>query len=145
MKEFYKGLDSAILRQVIYGTLRLGIYFNLTEKWKRESGQNTTTSQKFQASIIAGGFGSFWGNPADLALVRLQADSSLPPAERRNYKGAFDAFSRIVAEEGVTALWKGAVPTMSRAISLNCAQLVSYEASKEKLQVSMKGSSSFTI
>ena len=45
VKEFYKGsvaiekvtqysffsLDAALLRQVVYGTLRLGIYFNLTE------------------------------------------------------------------------------------------------------------------
>jgi len=69
----------------------------------------------------------------------------LPPSERRNYKGAFDAFSRIITEEGVTALWKGAVPTMSRAISLNCAQLVSYEASKEKLQATLKGSGTFAI
>jgi len=71
MKGFYKGLDSALLRQIVYGTMRLGIYFNLTEKWKRESGKNTTAFQKLQASIIAGGFGAFWGNPADLALVRL--------------------------------------------------------------------------
>ena len=28
VKEFYRGLDSALLRQVVYGTLRLGIYFN---------------------------------------------------------------------------------------------------------------------
>ena len=145
VKGFYKGLDSAIIRQVVYGTLRLGIYFNLTEKWKRESGQNTTTRQKFAASIIAGGFGSFCGNPADLALVRLQADSSLPVAERRNYKGALDAFSRIIAEEGVPSLWKGAVPTMTRAISLNCAQLVSYETVKESLTASLKGSSALTI
>jgi len=47
ISEFYKGLDSAIIRQVVYGTLRLGIYFNLTEKWKKESGKNTTTAQKF--------------------------------------------------------------------------------------------------
>ncbi len=36
-------------------------------------------------------------------------------------------------EEGVTALWKGAVPTMSRAISLNMAMMVSYEEAKERL------------
>jgi len=125
--------------------LRLGIYFNLTEKWKRESGQNTTTGQKFVASIIAGGFGSFCGNPADLALVRLQADSSLPVAERRNYKSALDAFSRIIADEGVPSLWKGAVPTMTRAIALNCAQLVSYETVKESLTTSLKNSSALTI
>lgn len=77
--------------------------------------------------------------------MRLQADSSLPVAERRNYKSALDAFSRIIAEEGVTSLWKGAVPTMSRAISLNCAQLVSYETVKESLTASMKTASPFTI
>jgi solute carrier family 25 oxoglutarate transporter 11 len=32
---FYKGLDSAILRQVVYGTLRLGIFFNLSEYFKK--------------------------------------------------------------------------------------------------------------
>ena len=77
--------------------------------------------------------------------MRLQADSSLPVAERRNYKSAFDAFNRIIAEEGVTSLWKGAVPTMSRAISLNCAQLVSYETVKESLTASLKTASPFTI
>lgn len=34
---------------------------------------------------------------------------------------------------------------MTRAISLNCAQLVSYEATKENLTASMKGTSAFTI
>ena len=38
VKEFYKGLDSAILRQVVYGTLRLGIFFNLTESYKKKNG-----------------------------------------------------------------------------------------------------------
>jgi solute carrier family 25 oxoglutarate transporter 11 len=44
VKVFFRGLDSAILRQVVYGTLHLGVYFNLTEKWKRKSGQNTTNA-----------------------------------------------------------------------------------------------------
>ena len=38
VKEFYKGLDSAILRQVVYGTLRLGIFFNMTESMKKKNG-----------------------------------------------------------------------------------------------------------
>ena len=36
--------------------------------------------------MTAGGLGSFVGNPCDLALVRMQADTTLPEAERRNYK-----------------------------------------------------------
>ena len=33
-KGFYKGIDSAILRQCVYGTARLGIYFNLSQHLK---------------------------------------------------------------------------------------------------------------
>jgi solute carrier family 25 oxoglutarate transporter 11 len=54
-------------------------------------------------------------------------------AERRNYKHVFDAFSRIVKEEGITSCWNGATPTMARAISLNMAMMVTYEESKERL------------
>jgi solute carrier family 25 oxoglutarate transporter 11 len=38
------------------------------------------------------------GNPADLALIRMQADSRLPEAERRNYKSVGNAFARITKE-----------------------------------------------
>ena len=63
----------------------------------------------------------------------MQADSVLPVNERRNYTGVANAVTRIVSEEGVTSLWKGAVPTMSRAISLNVAMMVSYETAKERI------------
>ena len=96
------------MRQVVYGTLRLGIYFNLTEwiKVNRNGGENLGVAQRAGASLVAGSLGSFVGNPCDLALVRMQADTVLPEAERRNYKNVFDAFSRIVSEEGVTSLCK---------------------------------------
>lgn len=71
------------------------------------------------------------GNPCDLSLVRMQADATLPEAERRNYKNVFNACSRIMSEEGVTALWRGAVPTMMRASALNVSMLVSYESAKD--------------
>merc|ERR1711920_470278 len=125
---FYKGIDSALLRQVIYGTARLGIYFNLSEYFRKSNdGANLSVLQKAGCAMTAGALGSFIGNPCDLALVRMQADSTLPEAERRNYKNVFDAFSRIVSEEGVTSLWRGAVPTMSRAVALNVSMLVSYD------------------
>ena len=137
-------LDSALLRQVVYGTLRLGIYFNLTEwiKENKNGGANLSVAQRATASLIAGGLGSFVGNPCDLALVRMQADTVLPEAERRNYKNVVDAFTRIVAEEGVTSLWKGAVPTMSRAIALNMSMLVSYDTAKDAATAALGDSAS---
>lgn len=83
--------------------------------------------------MFAGGFGSFIGNPCDLVLVRMQSDSTLPEAERRNYKNVFDAFRRIVSEEGITSCWNGASPTIARAMSLNVAMLVTYDEAKERL------------
>jgi len=69
---FYKGLDAALLRQVIYGTARLGIYFNLSETMKKSNnGANLSTLQKAGCAMTAGALGSFIGNPCDLALVRF--------------------------------------------------------------------------
>lgn len=119
----------------MYATLRLGIYFNLSDHIKENvnGGKNLTSFQKVYCSLTAGAIGSFIGNPCDLTLVRMQADSTLPVAERRNYKNVFDAFKRIVSEEGVTALWNGATPTIMRAMALNMAQLVTYDEAKEEL------------
>lgn len=136
VKAFYKGLDSALLRQAVYATLRLGLFFNLSDyiKTNFNAGANLTTWQKTYCSLIAGGIGSFIGTPCDLVLVRMQSDSTLPLEERRNYKGVFDAFRRVIGEEGATSLWNGAGPTILRACSLNVAQLVTYEEVKEKLK-----------
>ena len=92
-----------------------------------------STLEKIACSFTAGGIGSFCGNPFDLCLVRLQSDLTLPKDQRRNYKNVFDALVRIPREEGITGLWKGAVPTVSRAISLNIGMLVSYEEAKERI------------
>ena len=51
--------------------------------------------QKAYCASFAGFVGSLVGNPADLALVRMQADSRLPMAQRRNYSSVGNAFSRI--------------------------------------------------
>lgn len=63
----------------------------------------------------------------------MQADSTLPEAERRNYKGVTDAFKRIHAEEGLKAYWVGAVPTMIRATTLNMSMLITYDTVRENL------------
>jgi len=76
-------------------------------------------AQKGGCSLIAGGLGSFIGTPADLILIRMQSDGTLPVEQRRNYTSFFNAARRIPAEEGVTSLWKGGVPTITRAMALN--------------------------
>lgn len=69
--------------------------------------------------MFGGAVGAIVGNPADLALIRMQADTALPKAEQRGYKNVFNAFSRIAREEGFFTLWRGTMPTMARAMALN--------------------------
>lgn len=136
IKGFYKGLDSALVRQATYTTARFGIYLNVTQNMKKnlpEGKENISFGQRCIASLVAGGLGAAVGNPADLALIRLQTDATLPKEQRRNYKHVGDAFTRIVREEGATALWKGCGPTMVRAMSLNLGMLGPYDQAKEMI------------
>lgn len=75
---------------------------------------------------MAGAVGAFVGTPAEVALIRMTADGRLPLAERRNYSGVFNALSRMVKEEGLLTLWRGCVPTIGRAMTVNAVQLSSY-------------------
>ena len=56
--------------------------------------QNLPLWQKAVAGLTAGGLGALVGTPADLTLIRLQADSTLPEAQKRHYKGVGDALVR---------------------------------------------------
>lgn len=72
--------------------------------------------------------------PRQIQRVGLCADSTLPAAERRNYKGVGDAFVRIVGEDGVGGLFRGAGPTIVRAMALNMGMFASNEQAKELLK-----------
>jgi solute carrier family 25 (mitochondrial oxoglutarate transporter), member 11 len=136
IKGFYKGLDSALVRQATYTTTRFGVYLNVSQYMERnlpEGKKNISFGQKCIASLMAGAIGAFVGNPADLALIRLQTDSTLPEDQRRHYRNVGDAFTRIAREEGPTALWKGVGPTMVRAMALNLGMLGPYDQVKEML------------
>ncbi|GAB2261257.1 hypothetical protein Droror1_Dr00002254 [Drosera rotundifolia] len=129
---FYKGLSAGLLRQATYTTARLGTFRILTNKAiAANDGKPLPLYQKALCGLTAGAIGACFGSPADLALIRMQADATLPAAQRRHYKNAFHALYRIVADEGVLSLWKGAGPTVVRAMALNMGMLASYDQSVE--------------
>lgn len=49
----------------------------------------------------------------------------------------FDAFRRVIADEGITKLWTGGLATIMRACAMNVWMLVSYDEAKERLTKSM--------
>jgi len=67
----------------------------------------------------------------------MQSDGTLPKEQRRNYSSFFNAARRIPAEEGITSLWKGGVPTITRAMSINFGMFTTYAESTERLTKAM--------
>lgn len=131
----YKGLSAGLLRQATYTTARLGIFQQITTYAKElNNGQNLPLWQKAACGLTAGGLGALVGTPADLTLIRMQADSTLPVDQRRNYKGVGDAMAKIVKEDGVAGLFRGGGPTVVRAMALNMGMLASNDQAKEWIE-----------
>lgn len=121
----YKGLSAGLLRQATYTTARLGIFRTIMNELEK-GGRKSTFAEKALAGLAAGGLGSIVGTPADLALIRMQADGTLPKEQRRNYTGVMNALARITKEEGVAGLFKGCSPVVVRAMALNCGMTHSH-------------------
>uniref|UniRef100_A0A0R3TPI5 Mitochondrial 2-oxoglutarate/malate carrier protein n=1 Tax=Rodentolepis nana TaxID=102285 RepID=A0A0R3TPI5_RODNA len=134
-QKLYTGLSAGLLRQATYTTARLGIYTSLFEYASNQSKSGAPPSflAKLGIGLTAGVLGAFVGTPTEVCLIRMTADGRLPIADRRNYKNVFNALYRIFNEEGLLALWRGAVPTMGRAAVVNVAQLVSYSQFKQTI------------
>ena len=109
-----------------------GIYSYLFEKFSND-GRPPNFLTKAALGMTAGAIAALVGTPAEVALIRMTSDGNLPAHQRRNYKSVFDALGRTFKEEGLFALWRGAIPTMGRAMVVNAAQLASYSQAKQFL------------
>lgn len=74
--DLYTGLSAGLLRQAVYTTARLGFFdtfmIRLTKRAK-EKGQSIGFAERAAAGLSAGGLAAMLGNPADLALIRMQS------------------------------------------------------------------------
>ncbi len=127
----FSGVSATVLRQSLYSTTRMGLYDILKKKWTDPETRSMPLASKILAGLIAGGIGAAVGNPADVAMVRMQADGRLPPAQRRNYKSVVDAITRMAKQEGLASLWRGSSLTVNRAMLVTASQLASYDQIKE--------------
>ncbi len=79
---------------------------------------------------MTGGIAAYISCPAEVAVVRMSNDSTLPPEERRNYKGVVDTGRRIIKEEGVAAFWRGSTPFVQRAMMVGVFQVATLDQFK---------------
>lgn len=126
----YAGISGGILRQAVLVGARLGIYDALKQNFVDDQG-NLPFGKAVACGALAGAAAAVIGNPADMVMVRMQADGSLPPEQRRNYRHAGDALVRVVRQEGILTLWRGTESTVSRAMIVTAAQMAVYDQSKQ--------------
>lgn len=135
--DLYTGLSAGLLRQAVYTTARLGFFDSIIKIAKTQAeakGQPIGFKERAGAGLSAGGLAAMIGNPADLALIRMQSDGLKPVAQRANYNSVIDALLRISRTEGIGALWAGALPTVARAMALNFGQLAFFAEAKTQLK-----------
>ncbi|KAK4842002.1 hypothetical protein QYF36_014085 [Acer negundo] len=125
-KSLYLGLTPSLMRSVLYGGLRLGLYEPTKNACDWAFG-STNILLKIASGAFAGATATALTNPTEVLKVRLQMNSTLrqggPIAEMR----------KLISEEGITALWKGVGPAMARAAALTASQLATYDESKRIL------------
>ncbi|KNZ46858.1 hypothetical protein VP01_689g2 [Puccinia sorghi] len=143
-KGAYVGLSASLARQMTYSMTRFGVYDDLKLALARHSGNPDTTKLPCHhlaiAASLAGAAGGLAGNPADVILVRMTSDINRPIDERKGYKNwsvilsmyslIFEAFFRMIREEGFGSLTRGLGPNLSRSILMNASQLATYDSIK---------------
>ncbi|XP_048500518.1 mitochondrial uncoupling protein 1 isoform X2 [Beta vulgaris subsp. vulgaris] len=130
----WKGIVPGLHRQCLFGGLRIGLYEPVKTFYVgKDHVGDVPLSKKILAALTTGAVGIAIANPTDLVKVRLQAEGKLPAGVPRRYSGALNAYSTIVKQEGLKALWTGLGPNVARNAIINAAELASYDQVKQSI------------
>lgn len=125
----YSGLSAGITRQIFYATSRFGLFEVFRDKMAQY--RETDLFSRLLTGCASGAAAAFISCPAEVSLVRISNDKSLPEAQRRNYKNVFDAAAQIMKKEGVATFWRGSAPFVNRAMLVGATQVGTYDQFKE--------------
>eukprot|EP00268_Persea_americana_P029970 TRINITY_DN2895_c0_g2_i9.p1 TRINITY_DN2895_c0_g2~~TRINITY_DN2895_c0_g2_i9.p1 ORF type:complete len:297 (+),score=48.68 TRINITY_DN2895_c0_g2_i9:124-891(+) len=132
LSALWKGIVPGLHRQCLYGGLRIGLYEPVKSYYVGpDFVGDVPLSKKVLAALTTGALAIAVANPTDLVKVRLQAEGKLPPGVPRRYSGSLNAYSTIVKQEGIGALWTGLGPNVARNAIINAAELASYDQIKQ--------------
>ena len=133
-RKLYAGLSASLLRQATYSTTRFGVYEELKRRYQGDDNSTVPPTHVLVALACVSGFaGALVGNPADILNVRMQNDQTLPSHKQRRYRHALDGLVRMLREEGVASLFRGAGANCARGVLMTASQLASYDAFKHAL------------
>ncbi|EJU05015.1 mitochondrial carrier [Dacryopinax primogenitus] len=139
-----RGILAGVMRESIYGTIRLGTYEFWKETWKRLSAgrlDERGLPLKVMSALTSAVVGASLANPTDLVKIRMQAP--YPPGHPPPYRSTLYAFRSVYLEGGGTllggmrSLWRGTGPTVARGIVISVSQIVGYDQCKQTLKYGM--------
>jgi len=124
---FWAGVRPNIARTFLVNAAELGTYDEAKSRLKPHFGDGLLSH--VGASGIAGFTSACVSTPADVVKTRLMNCAG----GEKQYRGMFHAFSRILFDEGVGALYKGFLPICIRKLVWCAAFFVSYERIRSAL------------
>jgi len=130
----YKGTKATMLRDVSFSVVYFPLFANLNSLGPRKSpdSQEAVFWWSFVSGCAAGSISAAAVNPADVVKTRLQLLNK--GAGDETYNGVFDAFRKILKNEGPSAFFKGAMCRMIVIAPLfGIAQMVYYFGIAEAL------------
>ncbi|CAP26465.1 Protein CBG05880 [Caenorhabditis briggsae] len=136
VRALYRGLGPTMARDVSFSALYFPLfaYLDGLGPRKKDDSGDAVFWASFVSGLTAGASASFAVTPLDVVKTRIQSGGS-------NYNGICHAFYRIWMDEGVKALFKGAICRMMVMAPLfGIAQTVYYVGLAEKILGLEKGS-----
>lgn len=126
LRNLYKGLSPALLRQAVYGTIKFGLYDSAKDvasmiSPNRVTGNGNEFISNVICAVFAGSVSSAVANPTDVVKVRMQAKGTA------HSRGLLATFVDIHRREGVAGLWRGVCPNSQRCGVVGGVQLSVYD------------------
>lgn len=131
----YKGSKACFLRDIPFSAIYFPAYAHVKAKLADENGYNHPLTLLL-AGAIAGIPAASLVTPADVIKTRLQV---VARQGQTTYNGVFDAFGKIMKEEGPRAFWKGSVARVCRSSPQFGVTLLTYEILQRLFYVDFGG------
>eukprot|EP01029_Cantina_marsupialis_P027333 TRINITY_DN760_c0_g1_i1.p1 TRINITY_DN760_c0_g1~~TRINITY_DN760_c0_g1_i1.p1 ORF type:complete len:215 (+),score=44.92 TRINITY_DN760_c0_g1_i1:361-1005(+) len=124
LRGLYRGAAVTMMRDVPFSMMFFPGYANLNAWFEKKLGRQALWASLL-SGCLAGAFASGAVTPMDVIKTRLQVKGGA-----KLYNGFLDCFSKVVANEGPSALFRGLVPRACVQAPLFGIALLAYEMQK---------------
>lgn len=129
----YKGIGCTIQGVIPFEATQFWFYGfirDAREAQKKANGERLTNFDFLALGCVAGAVSQTTAYPFDLIRKRLMAQSKAKGMLETKYTGTWDAFGKIIKEEGFLGLYKGTVPNLLKVTPYAAIMWASYEQMK---------------